>query len=95
MTKSGPAWLGVDTANFPLSSGAMIINVTPSSPADVAGLEPGDVITAIGNRPVQSASYLGSALAGLHAGQRVAVTYQQGPSSYTTEVTLQAHPPGP
>lgn len=95
VVRSGPAWLGADTTDFPLASGAMVVNVTPSSPADMAGLEPGDVITAINNQPVQSASDLGSALAGLHAGQRVAVTYQQGPSSYTTEVTLQAHPPGP
>ena len=95
VSTSGPAWLGVDTANFPLASGAMVVNVVPSSPADTAGLEPGDVITAIDNRPVQSTADLQSALAGLHAGQRVQVTYEQGASSYTAEVTLRAHSHGP
>ena len=90
-----PAWLGVDTALFPQTNGAMIVDVVPGSPADTAGLQPGDIITEIDGRPVQGPSDLESALAGMHAGQQVQIGYEQGPSTYTTHVTLQPRPAGP
>lgn len=90
-----PAWLGVDLASFPLGGGAVIVDVSPGSPAAAAGLEPGDVITEIDNQPVQAPSELESVLAGLHAGQRVQIAYQRGPSVYTTQVTLQGRHSGP
>jgi hypothetical protein len=93
--RRSPAWLGVDLASFPLGAGALIVNVSPGSPAAAAGLQPGDVITAIDNQPVQTPTELTSALAGLHAGQVVQIGYQQGPSAYTAQVTLRARPPGP
>jgi predicted metalloprotease with PDZ domain len=94
----GPAWLGVDTVNFPLTGGAMIVDVAPGGPADAAGLQPGDVITEIDNRLVRTPADLQSTLAGLHAGQQAQIGYQQGPSPYstsgiyTTKVTLRARP---
>jgi PDZ domain len=90
-----PGWLGVDTALFPLTNGAMIVDVTPGSPADNAGLQPGEIITEIDGRPVQGPGDLEAALAGMHAGQRVQIGYEQGPSTYTAQVTLRARPPGP
>lgn len=89
------AWLGVDTTSFPLSAGAMIVDVVPGSPADAAGLQPGEVITEVDSHPVQTPADLESALAGLHAGERAQIGYQLGPSTYTTQVTLQIRPPGP
>jgi hypothetical protein len=94
----GSAWLGVDTVSFPLTGGAMIVDVAPGGPADAAGLQPGDVITEIDNRLVRTPADLQSALAGLHAGQQAQIGYQQGPSPYstsavyTTKVTLRARP---
>src|SRR5436305_1359395 len=79
---TAPAWLGVETMN---AGGAMVVNVVPGSPADVAGLELGDVITQIGNRPVQVPSDLESALAGMHAGQQIEIQYERGPISSTTQ----------
>jgi membrane-associated protease RseP (regulator of RpoE activity) len=87
-----PAWLGVDTAFFP--SGAMVVSVEPGSPAATAGLQPGDLITEINGHPVTSPADLQVMLAGMHAGQQVQITYQQGPISNTVEVTLQARPAG-
>jgi PDZ domain len=82
------AWLGVDVASFAPGSGAMIVDVDPGSPADRAGLEPGEVITAIDNQSVQSGGDVDSVLAGLHPGQRVQIDYQLGPLTYTTQLTL-------
>ncbi len=94
---TGQAWLGVDTTSFPVITGAMIVDVAPGSPADAAGLQPGDVITGIDEHPVQTPADLDSALAALHAGQSVRIQYQLGPgqSSYTTQATLRSRPAGP
>jgi S1-C subfamily serine protease len=100
-------WLGVQLAaspvlaggfqsgfgSFPFGAGALVINVVAGSPAAGAGIAPGDVITGIGNEPVSRPAEVGSSLAGLHAGDRVQVRYEQGPLAYTTVVTLSAQPP--
>jgi putative serine protease PepD len=86
---TAPAWLGVNTMN---AGGAMVVEVIPGSPADVAGLQLGDVITQIGNRPVQVPTDLESALAGMHAGQQVEIQYERGPISAMTQATLRARP---
>lgn len=88
---SKPAWLGVDTMSFP-AGGVIVVDVVPGSPAAAAGLEPGDVITQIGNRPVQTPADVESAIAGRHAGQQVEIQYEQGPISNTTQATLQPRP---
>jgi membrane-associated protease RseP (regulator of RpoE activity) len=89
---AAPAWLGVDTIDLPTASGVTVVDVVPGSPADAAGLQPGDVITQIGGQAVQTPSDLQSALAGMRAGQRVEIQYQRGPSSYTTQATLAPRP---
>jgi putative serine protease PepD len=89
---TAPAWLGVEAMNFPPAGGVMVVDLVPGSPADVAGLQPGDVITQIGNRPVQAPADLESALAGMHAGQQIEIQYERGPISSTTQATLRARP---
>ena len=96
-----PGWLGVDMAgfpfaggSFPLGGGVLVADVVPGSPAAAAGLEPGDVITHIDNRPVATASDVDSALAGKHAGEHVEIQYDRGPIPYSTQATLRARPPG-
>jgi S1-C subfamily serine protease len=78
-----------------LGNGALIVDAAPGGPADRGGLQPGDVITGIDNHPVQSPADFNAVLAGLHAGQQVQINYEQGPLSYTTQVSLQARPSGP
>jgi S1-C subfamily serine protease len=89
---AAPGWLGVDAIGLPITGGALVVDVAPGSPADAAGLQPGDVITQIGNRPVQSPADLNAALAGMHPGQRVEIQYQQGPITNTTQATLGVRP---
>jgi S1-C subfamily serine protease len=78
---------------FPFGAGALVTDVVPGSPAADAGIAPGDVITGIGTQPVSRPAQVGSTLAGLHAGDRVRVSYEQGPLAYTTVVTLTTQPP--
>ncbi len=104
--KSAPPWLGVDVGgSFPLLGGnllsgsglgvgVIVANVAPGSPAAAAGLEPGDVITQIGNHAVATPAEVTSAIAGLHAGDQVQIQYQRGLTAYTTAATLVARPAG-
>jgi hypothetical protein len=89
---AAPAWLGVDTIDLPTASGVTVVDVVPGSPADAAGLQPGDVITQINGQAIQTPSDLQSALAGMRAGQRVEIQYQRGPSTATTQATLAPRP---
>lgn len=91
---SAPAWLGVETTGVGLIQGATILTVVPGGPADAAGLEPGDVITAIDARPVQTSTDLESALAQMHPGEQAQIRYDHGPFSSTTQAILAARPAG-
>lgn len=64
---------------------------TPS-PARLAGLKPGDLITAIGNHKILDFSDVTSAVAQLGAGEH-ALMYIRGGREYTTNVTIVHLPP--
>ncbi|MER7750566.1 trypsin-like peptidase domain-containing protein [Kitasatospora sp. NPDC097643] len=92
VTNSGRAALGV-TARTSFNEqfqpvGAVIVAVSPGGPAASAGLQPGDVITKIGDTPVDSLNALTTALASLTPGSKVTVTYTRDGNSQTAEVTL-------
>ena len=91
----GTGYLGVNTISFPLTNGALVLNVAAGSPAETAGLEPGDVITEINGRAVQTPAQLNSVLAGLHPGQQVQIGYDRGPMSLSAQATLTTRPAGP
>jgi S1-C subfamily serine protease len=55
------------------SGGAEIGTVHPGSPAEQAGLRPGDIVVEVGGRSVRSASDLEAALGELTADQTVAL----------------------
>jgi S1-C subfamily serine protease len=96
-----PAWLGVDTVgsfggvSFTGGPGVLVADVVPASPAANAGLEPGDVITQIGNRSVSAPGDVESAVAGMHPGEQVEIQYERGGEAYTTQVMLTARPVSP
>jgi putative serine protease PepD len=72
------------------SGGAQIGKVTAGSPAATAGLQAGDVITAIDSTPVTSVSDLVNAVAADSVGQKVTLTITRGDASQTIPVTLGA-----
>jgi S1-C subfamily serine protease len=94
---SARPWLGLDLESIPFGSGVIIADVIPGSPAEAAGLVPGDMITAIDGKPVSTADDVRTALSGLHVGNQVSIQYTVGPASpgtLTTQVTLAAEPAG-
>ncbi len=76
------------------TAGVVVTNVVPGSPADAAGLQPGDVITQIDSQTVNAPDEVNSALAGMHAGQQVVIQYQRGPFANSAQVTLGTQPKG-
>ncbi|MCS7221749.1 MAG: M50 family metallopeptidase [Anaerolineae bacterium] len=85
------------TASFMLgqpmpTSGAVITAVAPGSPAEVAGLQPGDIITAIAEEPVRVPSDITRVVAA-QAGQPVALTIRRDGQILTIHVTPRVTPP--
>ncbi|MFJ9693388.1 S1C family serine protease [Kitasatospora sp. NPDC101183] len=92
VTNSGRAALGiVARSSFNQQfqpAGAVIVSVTQGGAAAAAGLQAGDVITKIGDTPVDSLNALTTALASLTPGAKVTVTYTRDGSGKTADVTL-------
>jgi S1-C subfamily serine protease len=65
------ALIGVLVDDAPLSGGAHVVTVETGTPADNAGLVPGDVIDSLGGQNVQSATSLTNLMQRHHPGQRV------------------------
>jgi membrane-associated protease RseP (regulator of RpoE activity) len=90
----GHGWLGVTHMENAPAGGVVITSIAPGSPAASAGLEPGDVITQVGNQPVQSVGDVNSALNGLVAGNTVQIQFDRGPATFSTLATLAVQPHG-
>ena len=69
-------------------NGALVFDVEPGSPADAAGIRPGDVITGLGGAPVTSSDALGTTVRRHDAGDRVEVTFVRGTATRSVTVTL-------
>ncbi|MFC1913073.1 S1C family serine protease [Chloroflexota bacterium] len=82
-------------ADLSVDSGALIINVEQSSPADAAGLEEDDVIVKLDGRDVATIQDLLEAIHSRDIGQEVTIVYWRGNDRFTTTATLTASPPPP
>lgn len=81
------AFLGVLAGNY-FGEGAMIEHVVPESPADEAGLHRGDVIKELGEKDIDGAEDLVSAV-GQHApGDKVNIDYMHYGRMLKTDATL-------
>jgi putative serine protease PepD len=82
------AFLGVS-----LSSGTpKVAQVRAGTPAETAGLQPGDVVTAIDGQPVGSSTALQTAIDAHKPGDEVTVTYTRNGAEKTAKVTLGTRP---
>ncbi len=99
-----PAYLGVSTTTvteairdrlgLTSSSGAYVTSVVAGTPADAAGLRPGDVIIGVGSDRVTSSDDLGTAVRKNKPGDRVEVRWQRGGVERSATVTLAQTPTG-
>jgi S1-C subfamily serine protease len=77
-----------------VSSGALVIGVLCSSPADSAGMDSGDVITSVDGKTVSSPASLEDLLATLKGGESVSVTWvTPAGQSQAQSMTLASAPP--
>ena len=79
--------------DLPVESGVLITQVVQGSPADRAGLKPGDVITRFAGKDIATAEDM---IRGIHLseiGQKIPVTYWRGKVDYDTEVIPTESPP--
>jgi putative serine protease PepD len=89
---SGRAYLGVELGDTQ-GQGAYVGAVTPGGPAASAGLQAGDVITAIAGKTTPTAADVGVVLASFKPGQRVSVVVTSADgSTQTFEVKLGQYP---
>jgi len=73
----------------PVSSGALICQVYPGTPAQAGGLTGGDVITSVNGQTVASSDALTSLMAGDHPGDQLSISYvDANGASHQTSVTL-------
>jgi S1-C subfamily serine protease len=87
------AFLGVQVAGNAGSGGATVGAVVPGSPAEQAGLVPGEVIVSVDGAPVDTPSTLTDLLARHHPGDRVTIgTTDQGGQARTVTVPLATGP---
>jgi serine protease Do len=73
---------------IPSSSGAVVNEITPKSPAATAGLEPGDVITEINGKSISGPAELRMTISSMMPGSKVNLKYRRGSDEKTTQVEL-------
>jgi putative serine protease PepD len=85
------AYLGVSTSTAE-QGGAAITQVTSGSPADDAGLEAGDVVTAVDGTSVETSDDLVSAVSAKQPGDTVTLTVRRDGATRTVDVRLGNRP---
>ncbi|WP_157071341.1 S1C family serine protease [Curtobacterium ammoniigenes] len=68
--------------------GALIKSVTKGGAADQAGIQPGDVVTALGGIPITSGTDLTAQVRYFAGGAKTSLTYVRSGQSHTVDVTL-------
>ncbi|HEY5517924.1 MAG TPA: trypsin-like peptidase domain-containing protein [Coriobacteriia bacterium] len=91
-------YLGVSTASvdqaiaqyydLPVSSGALIQQVSTGSPAEAAGLKVGDIIVRMGGTAIGSSEDVFTAVRAAAIGQKISVEVARGSRTMTMDVTL-------
>ena len=80
----------VDTYGLP--KGTYVESVEPEGAAAAAGVQPKDIITALGDHPVDSFNALARALRAFQAGDRTQLTVYRGGQTLVLDITLSERP---
>jgi len=86
------AFLGVTTTQG--AQGAKVVEVTPSGPADTAGVRTGDEIVGINGKDVRASDDVGTIIEGLQPGDDAQVVVERNGSRQTIDVRLGTRPGG-
>jgi putative serine protease PepD len=90
------AYLGVqaaaDTSGGVAPAGAEIADVTPGGPAEAAGLQPGDIITAIDGKPIDSFDQVSEIVNSHKVGDQIDVRVDRGGGERSFHVKLATRP---
>ena len=83
----GDGFGGIDQS--PVNSGALICEIPNGSPAAIAGLQPGDVITSVNSTTISTADGLTNVMSTARPGQKFTITYvDQYGTRHTATATL-------
>jgi putative serine protease PepD len=74
--------------SLPVSSGALVQQVTSGSPAETAGIKVGDIIVSIDGQAISTSEDVFAAVRGAKVGQQVQVEVVRGSRHVTIQVTL-------
>lgn len=92
VTDSGRAALGITGRTVVnddyRAAGVAVVEVQAGGAADRGGLEPGDIITRLGDEDITTVTSLAGALAADKPGERTTVTFTRGGSEKKVDVTL-------
>ncbi|MEU6381729.1 trypsin-like peptidase domain-containing protein [Streptomyces sp. NPDC046909] len=92
VTDSGRAALGITGRTVVdddyKAAGVAVVEVKSGGAADKAGIEAGDIITALGDTDITTITSLSEALAAESPGDKVSVTYTRDGAEKTADVTL-------
>ncbi|MDO8684116.1 MAG: PDZ domain-containing protein [Armatimonadota bacterium] len=72
--------------------GVLVSEVVVDSPADEAGIMPGDIVTEISGQIVKTGSDLQKVVSGLQAGRPYKISIRRGSQSINSDFTLRDHP---
>ena len=78
--------------DLPADYGAFIQALIPGAPAAQAGLDPGDIIVAIGGRPIDAQTTFTEALFAASPGETVPVEFVRNGERQTADVRLEERP---
>jgi S1-C subfamily serine protease len=89
------AYLGVSNSDSQDNTGAVVQQIVQGGPAEKAGLQQGDKITAIGGKPVLSSDDVSAAVNSLKPGEQAKLTVERGNNRRTLNVELGTRPDRP
>ncbi|HET7746049.1 MAG TPA: PEGA domain-containing protein, partial [Vicinamibacteria bacterium] len=85
-------WTGLVTVDTLLHEGVPVLRIVPGSPAAAAGVQAGEVLTAVGGAPVKQTADLRAAVEKAKPGDRLALQLKGASGARTVELALTQTP---
>jgi len=82
-----------ESFGLPDTDGALIAGVMRGSPADTAGIRPGDILLAVDDKPVKDPAVMLDLIAALKPGETVAFRLRREKTPVDTSVRIGKRPP--